>query len=286
MKLVKYIMVLCLFCVLTGILSANAEDAPVPLSESELERKKTLTMLTEDDLIKEVPVLFQNKEFERMVYTALYRSKEDPVYPSELAAIRALSIRNGNMLFSPVIQEYVEYDQADILDLSDLKHFPNLIFLDITDMKCSEFEAITHLSELQQLILIRAGVTDCSFLSDMTLSELNLTGNELLSFTPVSTVGELKKLNLSHTGLTSLEPFRNLDLTELVIADNPISDLEPISNMSGLTCLSIQDTEVTSLDALRNLTELEELYLEDLKGKLSLEPLQNLKKLKLVFGWE
>ena len=144
---------------------------------------------------------------------------------------------------------------------------------------------MTELSELRQLILIRTGLTDCSFLSDMALTELNLAGNDISDFALITTVKGLKKLNISNTGLDTMDYFREMDLTMLVAANNPVSDLAPISNMSGLTGLYIQNTDATTLNALRNMTELGELNISGLSGETSLEPLYGHEKLKRIYCW-
>ena len=256
-----------------------------PVYEGELEQERAITMMADRDHSDETPISFSDAEFERMVRAALGRSGETPIYPSELEAIRNMSIRSGNMMFSPEIQTQTQYDQPEVLNLTDLRLFPNLLFLDITDMKCIGFETLAELTGLRELILIRTGLEDCSFLSGMTLKALDLAGNDIADFTPIAKVKGLEELNLSATGLKSLELVMDMDLTTLVAANNPISDLGPISNMSRLSCLYIQNTNVNSLNALRNLKELEELDIGDLEEEISLEPLYEHTKLKRIYCW-
>ena len=260
--------------------------------EDELEQSRTFAMPADANYADEDPVSFQSAEFERMVRAAMNRGEEESIYPSELEAIENMSIRRGTMLFSREIQ----YGPAEgrrvdprlpggVLDLADLKLFPNLFYLNITDMTCAGFETLTELAELRRLILIRTGLSDCGFLSGMTLQKLDLAGNNIVDFAPLTEVKGLKELNVSYTGLDSLAFVRNMDLTELVTAGNPISDLEPISNMFGLSCLYIQDTDIGSLDALRNLKELRVLYIGSPKVDISLEPLYEHENLEQIFYW-
>ena len=90
--------------------------------------------MPDTDHSDENPVIFKDAEFGRMVRCALGRSETAPVYPSELSEVSSLSIRCGNMLFSSEIQSYQVYDQPDILNLTDLKLFPALQNIDITDI--------------------------------------------------------------------------------------------------------------------------------------------------------
>ena len=316
MKKIACTWILCLVFILAGCISANAAeetefmrgllDAEVPMNiqsgkligdlhqimyrlrpvrEGELEQTKTADLWANSQHSDEEPVSFLNTEFERMVRAAMGRDEEAPIYPSELAAIRSLSICHGDLQFSPKSQYDESYDQPCVLDLADLRLFPSLSYLNIRDMACSGFETVTELPDLRRLILIRTGLTDCGFLSGMELTELSLAGNELADFTPISAIKGLKNLNVTATGLDTLKLIRGMDLTVLVAADNPISDLDPISNMSGLTELYIQNTNITSLNALRDLMELEVLHFSDYKGEISLEPLYGHDNLNLLFRW-
>ena len=255
------------------------------VNEDELEQSRTFAMPADANYADEDPVSFQSAEFERMVRAAMNRGEEESIYPSELEAIENMSIRRGTMLFSREIQYGSDDKQLGVLDLADLKLFPNLFYLNITDMTCAGFKTLTELAELRRLILIRTGLSDCGFLSGMTLQKLDLAGNNIVDFAPLTEVKGLKELNVSYTGLDSLAFVRNMDLTELVTAGNPISDLEPISNMFGLSCLYIQDTDIGSLDALRNLKELRVLYIGSPKVDISLEPLYEHENLEQIFYW-
>ena len=232
------------------------------------------------------PVSFHDEEFERMCRAYMGKKANDPVYPTELAAIRDLHIRTGQMDFLRKPGDAEEYSQTCDLDLTDLRLFPNLERLYICDMKCAGYEAITELKELRNLVLIRTGTTECGFLTGMTLRNLDLAGNKIGDFSPIASVKELQSLNLNGTGLKTLESIRGFDLTVLVASDNPIRDLSPVSDMKRLRKLSVNYTKVSSLEPLRNLQELEELDISNLKGEISLEPLQGLTKLESITCWE
>ena len=186
-----------------------------PVYDGEIQQGRTLAMLAESDHSMEEPVSFQNAEFERMIRDALRRTGDEPIYGSELAAIKSLSIRKGTLAFTKDMLDARQYAQPCDLDLADLKLFPNLVYLDITDMKCSGFEILAELPMLQDLILIRVGLTDCGFLQGKTLETLNLAGNTITDFTPIASVKSLTELNLSSTGLTSclLHSAKNIGKT-------------------------------------------------------------------------
>ena len=227
-------------------------------------------------------VKFQNEEMERMVRSALGKPYNTPVYPTELTMVRKLRIRTGGMTFGAQVKYDEHYEQLSDLDLSDLTVFPNLEFLYVCDMKCIGLQALPKLKELRNLVLIRTGLTECGFLADMTLRNLDLAGNTISDFSPLANVEGLKTLNLCETGLTSLGVLQGLDLTGLVIAANPVEDLSPLAGMSHLEKLNVSMTRVKSLGPIRCLSELKELDIRDLEGVISLEPLHGIKKLERI----
>ncbi len=251
----------------------------------EVEQAKMKSKLAEIDHTGEKPVKFKDAEFERMLRVALERSEEEPVYSSELEMIQTLIIRCGKLSFSYNILGYEPYDQPGVLDLADLQMFPNLTYLEITDMKCVGYEVLPKLIDLRVLMLTSAGLSDCSFLKGMTLSELDLAGNEIGDFTPIAEVNGLSKLNVVNTGIETLEKLEKLDLKELYIGGNPVSDLSPITRMINLEQLSISGTKIQSLEACRNFHKLKGIDISSLENSIALEPLYELPQLQeiLVF---
>lgn len=229
-------------------------------------------------------VTFHDAEFERMIRAALNREEGQIVYSSELEAIKTLNIRSGKMTFTRNVIEYESYSQPDLLNLIDLRLFPNLEYLDITGMICRGFEIIAKLPALRELILIRTGLEDCSFLEGLELKQLDLAGNNISDFSFLTKVTGLEDVNLAETGLPSLDPLKGLDLTSLVVAYNPISDFEIVGEMPRLRTLYVQGTNISSLKPLRELKNLEILSIEDLKKEISLEPLYDQEKLLMIFA--
>lgn len=242
--------------------------------DGELEELQARSQISGQDFSEEDVVSFRDAEFERMIREALCKSEGEAVYGPELETITRLNIRFGvASFFEEVLPPVMGYKQDNPLDLFDLKQFPNLQFVSVTDMKCANFEALNELPKLQRLTLIDAGVTDCTVLERLTLDSLSLARNSIKDFSSLAAMTGLKSLNLYMTGLDSLEVLSELtNLELLVIGENPLTELEPIVGMKGLKYLSIQNTDVQSLEVLRTLNKIETLNISGL-GSISLEPL-------------
>ena len=251
--------------------------------DGELEELKARNSMSEQDFSEVEVVSFRDAEFERMIREAMGKPEGEAIYGPELEAITRLNMRFGVALFNEeVLPPVMGYRQENLLNLSDLALFPNLVFLSITDMTCTSFEALHELPKLRKLTLIDAGVTDCGVFEGLPLESLNLARNSIEDFSSLATMTGLKSLNLYMTGLDSLEGLRGMhDVELLVVGDNSISDLEPVEGMTNLRYLSIQNTGVQSLEALRNLDLLETLNISDL-GSISLEPLYGHKNLREI----
>lgn len=250
--------------------------------DGELEELQARSNMSHDFSEADV-VSFRDAEFERMIREALGKAEGEAVYGLELETITRLNMRFGVATFNEeVLPPVMGYKQENPLNLSDLALFPKLVFLSITDMTCTGFEALHELPKLRKLTLIDAGVIDCGVFEGLSLDSLSLARNRIEDFSSLETMTGLKSLNLYMTGLDSLEVLSDLtNLELLVVGDNPISELEPLEGMMNLRYLSIQNTGVQSLEVLKYLEKIETLNISEL-GSISLEPLYEHKSLREI----
>ena len=252
------------------------ENSIRPQHDGEQEYRAEMAKLQGKDLSpEEAPVSFHDPEFERMVRETMQR-KKDPIYPSELAAVRLIAICSGKISFLNTLLDIDrDYSQPAPLSLRDLALFPNLRTVYTCDMQTSDEETLFELRSLKSLTMIRAGLTDCSLFSQMEqLEDLSISGNEVYDLSPLGELTELRFLNVSSCGVRSMEAVAGLTaLEDLTCSSNPIIDLSPLAELTHLQTLRIADTDILSLEPLRNLESLESLDLSQIEGTLSLEPL-------------
>lgn len=152
----------------------------------------------------------------------------------------------------------------DVSDLSPLGGLVNLTYLWF-DLYYSPFvntSPLSNLVHLEQLGLSFNGITDISFLANMSkLFWLDLIGNtSIADHSVIFTLTSLEVLKLSITNLTDISQLSSLtNLQALSISDNPIGDFSPLvslSNLERFTDLQIGGTGISDISFLSNLSEL------------------------------
>lgn len=123
------------------------------------------------------------------------------------------------------------------------------------------------------------------------LEELELEYCSLTDYAPIGKLTKLKKLAFTYCGtgdgnaITDIDWLKDLtELRRLNLSHNQIDDTEALSGLKKLTYLNIAGNPLTDEDLkpLSNLTNLETLYLYDLKKITDLTPLSKLTKLTFL----
>ncbi|SET41658.1 Tetratricopeptide repeat-containing protein [[Clostridium] aminophilum] len=131
--------------------------------------------------------------------------------------------------------------QGDIRDYSSLRYCTNLTTLCIAYQDHPDLTAISSLSGLKNLSLMK---------------------NHLTDITPIAGLTGLEQLNLGWNDLTDIHAVSGLQtLTSLGIWGNHITDLSPLGSLTGLTYLDFSDNEVSDVSALEAMTDLKELWM-------------------------
>ena len=109
-------------------------------------------------------------------------------------------------------------------------------------------------------------IEDISFLSNISVINLELSNNKIEDLTVLSTIKNLETLELNCNNIIDLNPLSKLEnLTELNLNNNNISDLTPLSNLYNLQYLYINDNNISDLTPLSNLFLLKFLELSNNK---------------------
>jgi hypothetical protein len=123
------------------------------------------------------------------------------------------------------------------------------------------------------------------------LEELILDYCYMDDYTPLKELTKLRKLQLSSCGEGGGNAIKDIgwvkgltELHSLNLVHNNISDTSALSGLKKLTYLNISDNPLTDedLEPIGKLTNLETLYIYDLKKITDPEPLANLSKLKFL----
>ena len=137
---------------------------------------------------------------------------------ADLSGIECLSGLVDLTLYSPAAAS-----------LAPLARLPLKIFA-AHDGRVTSAESLGSIVTLEQLRLAGVGITDVSFVSELT---------------------RLAALSVTDSALTSLDPLSALaGLQSVVLSDTRVGDLTPLAALQDLWTLSISNTQVSEVDAI------------------------------------
>ena len=163
-----------------------------------------------------------------------------------------------------------------------------IIGLNITDCEIKDLNRIIsplkELKSLTELNLSGNQISDISTLKDLkSLIELNLNRNEISDVSPLLDLKSLTELNLNRNEISDVSPLIDIkSLTELNLSENKISDISSLKRLFGLKNLSIGSNEVKNIDALLDLKEIKTLCLS-WNPIIDISPLKKLHNLEKLF---
>lgn len=199
-----------------------------------------------------------------------------------------LNFTAGRVIYSNDLWAVTELQlPADVKDYSDLKHFPYLQKLSITDCGNADLTAISTLKDLKYLSVIGAELSQDSLkaigslraleqltlqscnlstvapLEDLTaLTYLDLSKNTLRNINVFSGYTKLQELHMGENALTDLEALTLLaDLKIVDVSLNSIQSIKPLLNSAGLVELDISENALETIDGIGALKSLSKLNL-------------------------
>ena len=139
----------------------------------------------------------------------------------DIAATESLFIINKK-LYDSIAPSWKYEDFADYES-----HFNSVIYIS-ENLSKDDLNELSRLSNIKELEIDYAGISDISFLENYTnLKQLTLRNNEISDITPL-------------TGLTNL--------TELYLDNNQISDIKPLAGLTNLGSLVLYGNQISDED--------------------------------------
>lgn len=179
------------------------------------------------------------------------------------------------------LNKYIDEAMEDLVDISALKYFENLVDLTIHVTEVSDLEPIKNLKKLEELNISLSPVENIDALKGLVnLKYLYIYNCPVSDLSPLTSLTELNVLSLTNCPVTDYSDLKSLvNLTNLWITDCPISDIEPVKDLTNLTDIRIRNTDVSDLSYLTNLSKLRRADLS--YNKITdISPLKNLIKLE------
>lgn len=235
-------------------------------------------------------VEFADPVMEEAVRNELGLSYGEDITTDHTARIRELSIVGSYTLATqlsetPIFTEdqyqisYGTYSyQGDLTTLSDLTQMPFLQRLHLAWQKELDVSGLASASRLEELSLIRVGLTTLEPVSGLTgLKKLNVSWNRITDLSPVSSLTSLTSLNVWGNQVSDISPVSGLKaLTYLDFSRNQVQDISSLSSLESLESLWMYDNQVSDLSPLEGLKELRVLMIRD-------NPIEDLTALKAIF---
>lgn len=151
------------------------------------------------------------------------------------------------------------------------------------DISNDDLKILTQCTNLRVLILDYQQITNLSYLSNLPLEYLSLTGNHISNLNPLSSMTKLQVLDLGENPVRSVEEFEKLTaLKEVTLEATGITSVD-VFEESGIQSLNVRGTWVTDFSPLESCSNLTRLVLGELPSGAAetLKGLTNLVELRL-----
>jgi Leucine-rich repeat (LRR) protein len=188
-------------------------------------------------------------------------------YLNQESALEITNTKEGDdeedlTAFFPLLKELTASD-AEIGQISALKYYSKLEYLDLSINNISETKVLEFLPNLKKLILNDNAIWETSSFAKMKkLEHLVIHHNQITNFEYIAKLSTLKHLDLSYNSVASIKDISKLQaLTELNLAFNSVIDISEIKNLKSLEVLYLNDNIIEDYSALYELTQLEELHI-------------------------
>ncbi|MAE84737.1 MAG: hypothetical protein CMB80_18500 [Flammeovirgaceae bacterium] len=179
---------------------------------------------------------------------------------------------------------YLNISNTKISDLTPLRYSPRLNTLVATSSAVNDISVIQYFEGLQKLELNRTNVTSIEAIANTKITDLNLSGTNVIVFNPLNQMSTLKVMDLSNTAFSSTAQLsKNIDLQQVDLSRTGITSIQPLSGCQKLNYLNVSESYITDLKGAEQLRSLTELHLNQTRVT-SLGPLSGLKSLKKVYA--
>ena len=221
------------------------------------------------------------------------------------------NINEIELLSNSIIR--LDLSNNHIEDITNLKHFRKLRFLNLSSNKIKEIKGLENLKDLTTLYLQNNQISDITPLSmNTSLTTLNLKGNTAIDGNRSNYTGErlealnkiaeildrggtinidtdklglftnYKVLDLSSQNLTTLEALEeltqlttlNLNANKLTLEDEKSQEI--LKSMKNLENLNLANNQIVNIKAINNLNNLKLLYLQGENNNVNLVEIEDI----------
>lgn len=185
-----------------------------------------------------------------------------------ISSIKEIRILNSNIYRIPQNKTLVSklvLKNCLISDISNLKEYKTLEYLDLSTNILMDIESISYLLKLEYLNLSNNKINDLSSLRTLIgLSEINLSNNSIIDTDAIAKMTFIEKIDISHNQIASVKAFVYLRyLNYLNISFNNILTLEPFVENTNIQEIHASNNYITSIDYVSKIENLNYLNVEN-----------------------
>ena len=175
------------------------------------------------------------------------------IYPDPFEAARGAA-SDIHPIEEEVQLRDLSLSKNEIIDLSPIKKFTNLVRLNIYNNPVSDISVIAQFKRLKELTASNTNIRDLSPLTGLdsltTLSVSNAADSQL---TPLAKLKNLRTIILGFNQIEDTTPLNGLVLEYLQLEKNKITALDVSSSKSTMTMLDVNGNQLSSVNGLSQL---------------------------------
>ena len=120
-------------------------------------------------------------------------------------------------------------------DISPIAMLSNLATLGLDSNLGINISPLANLKNLVNLSIQNSELTDISALTELNVTDLNLSGNNINDISPLGTLPKIERLKLNDNPITDLSALKNTTtLLDLYIVNCPIKDFSPVAHVRSI----------------------------------------------------
>jgi len=177
-----------------------------------------------------------------------------------------LNLDRRNLTICPILEgeeqlRLLNFENNNIVRISNLTYLPNLIFLDLYNNQIKEISGLESLGTLRVLMLGKNYIRKIERLESLVkLDVLDLHSNRIAKIQNLSHLRDLRVLNLAGNQIDVMENLEGLtSLTELNLRRNGIHTVHGLENSHNLHRVFLSDNRIPSFSRLESLFRLKSL---------------------------
>ena len=120
----------------------------------------------------------------------------------------------------------------DLDDISPISTLDNLATLGLDNNSGVDISPLANLKNLVNLSVRNCELTDISALTELNVTDLNLSGNNIDDIRPLGTLPKIERLKLNNNPITDLSALGNATtLLDLYVVNCPVEDFSPVAHV-------------------------------------------------------